>query len=222
MRTTVKYLVGATWQPLLVKYLSKTRSYRYRDIQLQIPSTVFHPGFFFSTKLLLGQIKKLWLKDKRFLELGAGSGLISISAARHGADVTATDINPDAIECIRKNSRANNVMINIIESDLFEKLPVQNFDIIAINPPYYKKRPVSYADHAWCCGENGEYFEKLFQGLKNYIYPKTIVLMVLCEGCDINMVNVMAEQNGYAMNCIFTRQNLLEKNFIYQIGTAKK
>src|SRR4051794_34878037 len=107
MRTAVKYIVGKTWQPLLVKYLSKTRSWQYKDIQLEIPSTVFHPGFFFSTKLLLGQIKKLSFKNTKVLELGAGSGLISIWAAKQGAEVTATDINPDSISCLKKNSNEN-------------------------------------------------------------------------------------------------------------------
>src|SRR5580765_4861606 len=114
MRNAVKYIVERTWQPVVVKYLSKTRSYRYQDIQLEIPSTVFHPGFFFSTKLLLQQIKKLELKGKKILELGAGSGLISIYAAKQAATVPATDINPDAIHCLVKNSKENNVSMTIV------------------------------------------------------------------------------------------------------------
>jgi release factor glutamine methyltransferase len=148
--------------------------------------------------------------------------LISIYAATHGAHVTATDINPDAIECIKKSSQANNVSPSIIESDLFQKLPAQAFDIIAINPPYYKKQPATYADYAWCCGEKGEYFQKLFADLKNYMHPATITLMILCDGCDINMVNAMAEQNDLIMKCVFASQNLLEKNFIYQIRAERK
>src|SRR5690242_8574732 len=98
MRTAVKYIVGKTWRPVVVKYLSKTRIHRHGDIGLEVPPTVFHPGFFFSTRLLLQRIKKLALKDQRFLELGAGSGLISIYAAKNKAIATATDINPDAVE----------------------------------------------------------------------------------------------------------------------------
>jgi len=139
MRTAVKYIVEKAWRPVVVKYLSKTRTYRYQDIQLEIPSTVFHPGFFFSTKLLLQQLKKFELKNKKLLEPGAGSGLISIWAAKQGAKVTSSDMNPDAINCLEKNSNENDVHLTIIESDLFQKIPVQQFDIIAINPPYYKK-----------------------------------------------------------------------------------
>jgi methylase of polypeptide subunit release factors len=65
--------------------------------------------------------------------------LISIYAAQKGAIVTATDINPVAIEYLRENTRANHVHIDILRSDLFDEIPVRVFDIVAINPPYYKK-----------------------------------------------------------------------------------
>jgi release factor glutamine methyltransferase len=135
LSTAVKYIVGSTWQPLLRKYLSKTRRYRYKNIRLQVPSSVFHPGFFFSTRLLLDQIKSCSLQNKKLLEPGAGSGLISIYAAKKGALVTSTDINPVAVECLKENSRENHVQINILRSDLFDKIPAQHFDLIAINPP---------------------------------------------------------------------------------------
>ena len=73
------------------------------------------------------------MKDKTFLELGAGSGLISICAAQKGAAVTATDINPVAIQYLQKNSLANNVSLRVIESDLFKTIAAQQFDFIAIN-----------------------------------------------------------------------------------------
>ncbi len=217
MKNVIKNIVGSTWQPLLVRYLSRTRKYQYRDIHLQIPHSVFHPGFFFSTQLLLKEVQKLALKDKKMLEPGAGSGLISIYAARRGAHVTATDINPVAIEFLRKNSQANEVSISIIESDLFDQVPAQTFDLVVINPPYYKKEPHSYADYAWNCGPQGEFFQKLFCQLKEFIHVETRVLMILCDGCDMEMIQSIAQKNQFSMEVIFTRQNLLETNFIYAI-----
>jgi release factor glutamine methyltransferase len=217
MRNAVKYIVGSTWQPLLVKYLSKTRGYHYKDIYLQIPASVFHPGFFFSTHLLLNQLKNLSLDNKKFLEPGAGSGFLSVYAAKQGAKVTATDINPVAVKCIKENSLRNNVRINVIESDVFDNLSPQPFDIIAINPPYYKKDAESHADYAWNCGQNGEYFFKFFTQLKNYIHPATIILMVLCDSCDANMIESIARESGFIMKTIFVKQNILETNFIYSI-----
>lgn len=203
---------------MLVKYLSKTRRYNYKDIELEIPPEVFHPGFFSSTQLLLRYIDTFPLQGKTFLELGAGSGLIAIHAAKKNAVVTASDINPVAIEYLRKNSSRNKVKIEMIQSDLFKNILPTKFDTIAINPPYYKKQPQSLLDHAWYCGENGEYFTKLFEQLTEYVHESSAVIMVLCDGCDIAMIEKAAATNGFNFQLMQTKQYLLEKNFIYKIG----
>lgn len=195
--------------------------YKYKDVRLAISPEVFHPGFFFSTQLLLQYVQKLSLEKKQFLELGCGSGLISIIAAQLGATVTSTDINPVAIEFLKKNSIQNNTKLQIIQSDLFKKIPIQQFDIIAINPPYYKKKPVAAKDYAWYCGENGEYFSELFGKLENYINTDTDILMVLFDGCDIDMINNFAAKHDFILKCMYSKQNMLEKNFIFKI-TKKK
>jgi release factor glutamine methyltransferase len=221
LRSAIKHIVARTYKPWLVRYLSKTRTYNYGGIHLEIPPEVFHPGFFFSTRLLLNYIKQLPLGDKKFLELGCGSGLISISAARKKAIVTATDINGIAIDFLEKNSRQNHAELTIIQSDLFNDIPEQLFDIIAINPPYYKKQPLAAIDYAWFCGENGEYFSNLFKGLARYTHPDSIVLMVLFDGCDMKMIGDLASQNGFRLDCVFSKQNLLEKNFIFKIEKTR-
>jgi release factor glutamine methyltransferase len=217
LRTVLKHIVAKTYKPLLVKYLSKTRVYHYEGIRLEIPPQVFHPGFFFSTNLLLKYTSNLSLKGKRFLELGAGSGLISLYACKRGAVVTATDINSVAIDYLYKNSQHNKTSIEIIESDLFDNISQRTFDIIAINPPYYKKQPETLLDHAWFCGEKGEYFSRLFSQLTDYIHHNTKMIMVLCEGCDIEMIHSTASENGFALKLLLTKHNILEKNFIYEI-----
>jgi len=221
MKTALRHIVAHTYKPLLLKYLSKIRIYKYEDIQLEISPQVFHPGFFFSTRLLLKYIKQLPLQGQRFLEPGCGSGLISIYAAKKGATVTASDINPVAIEFLKKNSRKNRVELTIIQSDLFHNIPIQQFDIIAINPPYYKKQPQTFRDYAWHCGENGEYFKNLFTELNNYIHPGSEIFMVLFEGCDIELIANLAAQNKFNLECVHTQKNMLEKNFIFKIEKTK-
>lgn len=220
MNSTFKHIIARTYKPLLVKYLSKTRIYRYRDIRLAIAPDVFHPGLFFSTKFLLQYISKLPLKGKKFLELGCGSGLISIAVAKKGALVTASDINPVAVECLNKNSRDNKTEIAVIQSDLFGNIPKQPFDIIAINPPYYKKQPLTTKDHAWFCGEHGEYFSGLFSGLAGYLNSHTEVLMVINEQCDRRMIDGFAKKNGFVLQQVHGKKNMLEQLFIFKIQEA--
>ncbi|HYE53292.1 MAG TPA: HemK2/MTQ2 family protein methyltransferase [Chitinophagaceae bacterium] len=213
----VKYVVSRTYKPLLVKYLSGTRRYASKGLTLEIPPQVFHPGFFTSTKLLLRNICKLELRNRTVLELGAGSGFIAMQTAKQGAVVTATDINPVAIEYLKKNSKRNGVAVRIIHSDLFDNIPLEAFDIIAINPPYYKKDPQTPGEYAWYCGRKGEYFERLFEGLGNYIHESSVVLMVLCDGCDMDLIINMALQKGFRMQCMAESRNLVEKSFVFHI-----
>ena len=191
--------------------------YRYKGLRLEIAPEVFHPGFFFSTRFLLQYITALPLQQKKIMELGCGSGLISMMAAQKGAVVTASDINRIALAYLKKNCRQNNIEVEIIASDLFADIPVKAYDIIAINPPYYKKDPITAKDHAWFCGENGEYFSGMFAGLSNYIHRQTEVLMVLFDGCDMNMINNFAAKNNFSLTCVQSRQNMLERNFIFKI-----
>ncbi len=202
---------------MLAKYLSKTRIYKTNDIELEIPPQVFHPGFFSSTRLLLQYINGLSLPGKKFLELGAGSGLISMTAAKKGALVTATDINPVAVEFLQKNSLQNGINIRVIHSDLFQHIPPQAFDIIAINPPYYKKQPQTFAEYAWYCGENGEYFQRLFHTIGDYIHKDSVVLMVLSEVCDINLISKLITDEKFYLEKLITKKSLGEDFYIYTI-----
>jgi release factor glutamine methyltransferase len=217
MRTVLKNIVSRTYKPLLERYLSKPRTYRHKDIRIEVSPGVFHPGFFFSTQLLLQYIDSLPLAGKKFMELGAGSGLISFHAAGKGANVVATDINPIAIEYLEKNRTTNNATLDIIQSDLFDNVPAQQFDIIAINPPYYKKNPGAWIDYAWHCGENGEYFYRLFRQLPGYIHEGSSVIMTLCDGCDIEMIEDAAATGNFKLVVVQTKQNLLEKNFVFKV-----
>jgi len=72
----------------------------------------------------------------RILDLCTGSGCIAISIAlATNADVTAVDICQDAINLAKENAVKLNANIEIIQSDLFEKVE-GGFDAIVSNPPY--------------------------------------------------------------------------------------
>jgi len=87
------------------------------------------------------QISALPLKGRSFIEVGCGTGLISLAAARAGAVVTAVDISPQAIAATQKNFLANGLKGEVLLSDLFTNLQGRKFDVAVINPPYFKRRP---------------------------------------------------------------------------------
>jgi release factor glutamine methyltransferase len=216
----LKPLINKTIRPLVKAYLSADREYRYKDIQLTVLKGVFHPGLFFSTKILLDYLQQFELTGKLFLELGAGSGLISIYAAKQEALVTASDISGLSVKNIKLNSDKNNVTLQIIHSDLFEKIPRAKFDFILINPPYYKKQPKTEEEFAWYCGEHSEYFLKLFNELPGYMHFNSRVIMILSEDCDIKEIAGFAQGNNFQMAVKKKYFRLWEINYIYEVMKA--
>jgi len=75
------------------------------------------------------------LKGKTVLEIGTGSGIQAITAAKAGASVTATDVNPHALKAAQESALNNEVNIQFIKSDLFSSVKGK-YDLIINNPPY--------------------------------------------------------------------------------------
>ena len=66
-----------------------------------------------------------------------GSGLVSMYASLLTDDVTATDINYNALELAEKNFKLNNInTIKLEFGDLFEPVKDKKFDVILFNTPY--------------------------------------------------------------------------------------
>jgi release factor glutamine methyltransferase len=213
----LKYIANKTLRPILLRYLAVPRKYTFEGVKLVVQAGIFHPGFFFSTRFLLSYLKGIDLKNKSFLELGAGSGLVSIYASKQGATATASDISPKAVENVKQNQQLNNCSFPVIHSDLFSNIPTQKFDIIAVNPPYYKKNPATEKDHAWYCGGNMEYFARLFSTIKNYIHSQSQVIMVLSDECDITEVKKIAVTNNLILTETLVKKNWSETLFIYKL-----
>lgn len=77
--------------------------------------------------------------DLAVLDIGTGSGCIAISLARalKFAQVTATDVSPDALAVAQQNATALKTRVRFIEQDILTcSAPSQAWDIIVSNPPY--------------------------------------------------------------------------------------
>jgi release factor glutamine methyltransferase len=203
-------------------YLSKSRFYRYKNLKVVVLPTVFYPGWLGSTKVMVRYLLQLELNNRRVLELGAGSGLISLVAAGKGAIVTATDINPHAVASINESAKINSQSITLIESDLFNKVPPQDFDYIIINPPYFPKNPTNLREWAFYCGENFDFFKRLFHELLPYLDSGSIVLMVLSETCQIEIIRKHAKHANILMDRVLRSRKLWEWHYIFQLTIFRK
>jgi ribosomal protein L11 methyltransferase len=105
------------------------------------PSVIFGSGFHPTTRTCLELVDKYVrtpeLTIQSMLDLGTGTGLLSIAAAKHGvADIVAIDNNPLACRVAQANCHANQVedRIRIQEADLRRTLPpTAGVDLVVAN-----------------------------------------------------------------------------------------
>lgn len=223
-RSIEKRILDRFYRPLVKWYVSRKRNFQYKGIKLQIWPGVFHPGLYFSTMLFLDFLENVPLNQKRVLDLGTGSGLLGIAAFRKGANVLSTDINAEAVKNAAWNFQLNfnslqqnDTSIEFLQSDLFENIPENKFDYILINPPYFKGAIDKPADYAWYCGEDYEYYKKLFSQIKRYMDAETKAWMILSDQAPLHDIEVIGKSNGFKLKEIRKKRTRIETHVIFQI-----
>jgi len=87
-------------------------------------------------------------KGAAAFDIGTGTGVIAALLAQRGfARVTATDLNPRALQCARENIQrlGLNKQIDVVEADLF---PSGRAAVVVCNPPWLPARPTSALEQA--------------------------------------------------------------------------
>ena len=112
----------------------------------------------------------------RVLDLGSGSGIQGIVAARKGCEVTFCDIDPRAIECAQRNAKLNGVDGKFVRSDMFENIDGK-FDTIIFNPPYVASKERKHI--ALDGGKNGrEIIDRFIGQYRAHVNDRHCVLLV--------------------------------------------
>ncbi|MEW5988490.1 MAG: HemK2/MTQ2 family protein methyltransferase [Chloroflexota bacterium] len=143
------------------------------------------------------------------LDMGTGSGIGAIFAARRGAQVTAVDINPEAVRCARLNALLNQLedRITIYQGDLFAPVAGQQFDLVLFNPPFYRGRPRDLLDHAW---RGVDVFERFSQGLSQVLRPDGRAWLVLSSDGDGDQLLAALRAQGYTI-VVVAQKNLVNE-----------
>ena len=104
------------------------------------PGMAFGTGRHASTLLCLRALEEVWEEDRpradspwQVLDVGTGTGILALSAARYGAAVLAIDLDPEAVAAALENVRLN----NLVDRVLVEETPLaslrQQFGLIMAN-----------------------------------------------------------------------------------------
>lgn len=116
-----QYIVGRAW---------------FYGLPFYVDSRVLIPRF--DSEVLVEAVAKHLKGDEKVLEIGVGSGALSIALKSIFPDlrVHATDISADALEVAKINIQNHNMEIKLHHADLFPKKSEKSFDLIISNPPY--------------------------------------------------------------------------------------
>jgi methylase of polypeptide subunit release factors len=199
----------------------RTTMVRAAGFELLVRPTVFHPRFFLTSEFFAAFVARLDLKGKRVADIGTGSGIIALAAARAGAaSVVAIDINPSAARTALDNARANGLgeQVAALCSDLLSALgPGVQFDVILTNPPYFPDEPLDLADRAWNAGPGYRDIAPLFEQARARLAPGGLIYLLISSESDMGLLGSLIERAGLRARAIQKRSILIESFLIYEL-----
>ena len=199
----------------------RTRQVAIDDLQLEIPPTVFHPGVFVTSKIFARYLRTRDFTGKSAVEVGTGSGILALSAARAGADrVLALDINPNAVQGALANAQRNGLraVVDARQSDLFSSVArSEQFDVVISSPPSFAGEAIDLADRAWHAGPGYCHIRPLFLQAAKHLKPDGEMLILLSSDTNIALMERLAGEAGLTWTLVVQRSILVEAFLIYRL-----
>ena len=189
-----------------------------------VPPTVFHPGLFRTGEYFADFIASLDLGGLRVADIGTGSGILALAAARAGAaSVTALDINPNAARAANDNAHINGLRDRVhgVCSNLMSALATRPlFDVIVSNPPYFPGEPRDLADRAWHSGPSHRDIQGLFVQARQRLAPGGRMYAAALARADLVFVQALMERAGFRARVADRRSIVIDTFVIYELDAG--
>lgn len=190
---------------------------RILGFSVVVPPGVFHPGLYFSSKMLGRYLQRVPLEGKALLDMGCGSGILSLVAASRGAKVAAVDINPRAVEATRENADRNNLGIRAFPGNLFEPLDEgSRFEYIIFNPPFYSGEPKTEPEKAWLGGGDYRIIGDFLAFAPGFMTRSGSIILILSSEMAIPRILEIFHASGFTFECVHSKAFLFEHLFIFR------
>jgi len=164
------------------------------------------------TETLVEEVIKIAKKinAKKILDLCTGSGAIAVSLAKYieGSSITAVDISREALSVAKLNAKNNEVenQITFVESNLFNMLAKEKYDIIVSNPPYIRRDVIKTLDKevqrepkiALDGGYDGlDFYRKIIHQSEEYLKFKGYLCLEIGYDQKIDVIELIENEEKY-------------------------
>src|SRR5207237_7441001 len=189
--------------------------------RLTVRPTVFHPKFFISSEKFAEFIDTLDFRGKRVAEIGTGTGILALAAARAGAaNVVATDINPNAALSANENAQANGLgdrVTGVCTNLLAALAPRPLFDVILSSPPKHAGEPKDLTDRGWHAGPAYRDIIALFDQARERLKPGGKIYLMVSSDTDLDLFGKMIEKAGFNARLVREHSLVVESLIIYEL-----
>jgi release factor glutamine methyltransferase len=170
---------------------------RVLGITITVLPGVWSPAYDWSGIFMIANFPDV--KGKDVLEIGCGSGLISVHAALSGArHVTAVDINPIAVENTRLNFSKFEIDFGSAHvSNGFAEV-AGDFDVVVFNAPYHGCRPGDMLEYA-CADEDYQSLRAFFSDVRTHLRPDGLVELGFSESGDLKLFRSLIELHRFGI-----------------------
>ena len=216
-KTFIKY-INERLENRPIAYIVGNREFMGLDFYVKEGVLIPRPD----TEILVEEVIELAKNkgDINILDIGTGSGAITVSLAKYlpNAKITSVDIEDIPLEVGRINAKSNEVedRIEFVKSNLFENIDKDmKFDIIVSNPPYIKREVVETLDKqvkdyepytALEGGEDGlDFYREITKQSKSYLKEKGILAYEVGHDQSEDVSKLMID-GGYTN--IYTKKDL--------------
>ena len=163
--------------------------------QIRVLPGVWSPAYDWSSLFYVENFPDV--NGRSFLEIGSGTGVISVFAGLNGATrVVAVDVNEAAV----RNSALNFERFGLknavaFGSDGFSSIN-ERFDVITWNAPYHGSRPRDMLERG-CADENYHDIRAFFRDVESHLTPGGLVVFGFSESGDLPLIETLIAEAGF-------------------------
>ena len=196
-----------------LQYITQKQEFMGMEFFMNENVLIPQPDTEILVETVLDICKRYGKQSLRILDLCTGSGAIAISLSKIlNTQVFASDVSTKALEVAEKNNVLNNSKVQFIESNLFEQINGEKFDIIVSNPPYIKNEEIKSLSKqvqnepyiALAGGEDGlDFYRKIIDEAYKHINKNGYLCLEIGYDQKEDLIKLIKQNENYDYeNCI--------------------